>query len=283
MRIFVAGATGVIGRHTVPLLLAAGHEVTGMTRSAERAAALEREGVRGCTVDVYDRGALMAAMQAARPEVVMHLLTDLSGSDFSGNARIRIEGTRNLVDAAKAAGARRIISESLAWVYAAAEGPATEDQPLDTAVDSPRRGMVEPVVALETQSAEMPECVILRYAALYGPDTFYARNGMTAKRAREGKLEATDAITSFVHLRDSGAATAAAITWPVGAYNIADDEPAASKEWAPVYCEAVGAPAPAVRDGRQPWERGASNAKARGEGWQLVYPSWRQGFRERLA
>lgn len=282
MRIFLAGATGVIGRYTVPVLLKAGHEVTGITRAQERAAELNQLGATGKVVDVYDRDALAAAVHEAQPDVVMNLLTDLATGNFGGNSRIRIEGTRNLVDAAKAAGARRMIAESLAWIYTAGDGPATEDQPVAFGEDSQRGQMLDAVRVLEEQSAELPECVILRYGALYGPATFYAADGGVAQRAKAGKLEATDAVTSFVQLQDSGTATAAAIDWPVGAYNIVDDEPASGREWAPVYASRVGAPPPAIKEGRHPWERGASNAKARAQGWELVYPSWRQGFAEAL-
>lgn len=283
MRIFIAGAMGVIGRYAIPILVKAGHEVTGITRSAERAAALDAMGATGKVVDIYDRDELTAAVREAQPEVVYNLLTDLATGNFGGNSRIRIEGTRNLVDAAKEVGARRMIAESLAWVYAPAEGLATEDQPLDFSPDSPRASMLDAVRILEEQSAELPECVILRYGALYGADTFYAADGRVAERAREGKLEATDAVTSFVHLRDSGSATAAAATWPVGAYNIVDNEPAAGTEWAPVFAAQVDAKPPTVKPGRNPWERGASNAKARAEGWTLAYPSWREGFVRGLA
>lgn len=282
VRIFIAGAMGVIGRYTVPVLVEAGHEVTGITRSPERVSELSRMGATGQVVDVYDREGLLTAVRATRPEVVINLLTDLATGNFGGNSRIRIEGTRNLVDAAKAAGARRMIAESLAWIYTDGDGPAAEDEPVAFGEDSPRGKNLDAVRVLEEQSAELPECVILRYGALYGPATFYAADGGVAQRAKAGNLEATDAVTSFVHLKDSGTATAAAIDWPVGAYNVVDDEPAAATDWAPVYASLVGAPPPVRKEGRNPWERGASNAKARAQGWELVYPSWRQGFAQAL-
>lgn len=282
MRVFIAGATGVIGRYAIPALIEAGHEVTGITRSAERAKAIAAAGATACIGDVYNRAELTAAMSAAKPEVVFHLLTDLAGRDFAANSRIRLEGTRNLVDAAKAAGARRMISESLAWVYAPAEGPATEDQPLDLEAGGQRAAGLQPIVALEEQSGEMPECVILRYGALYGPGTWYARDGGVGDQARAGKLTANDAVTSFVHVEDSGRATAAALEWPVGIYNVVDDEPAAGKTWAPIFAKAVGGQAPVLADGREPWQRGASNDKARAMGWTLRYPTWRQGFAQGL-
>ena len=282
VRIFIAGAMGVIGRYAVPLLVGAGHEVTGITRSHERATELDRLGATSHVVDVYDREKLMEAVRAAQPAVVINLLTDLATRNFGGNSRIRMEGTRNLVDAAKAAGSRRMIAESLAWIYAAGDGPATEDQPLAFGEDSPRGQNLEAVRILEEQSAELPESIILRYGALYGSATFYAIDGGIAQRAKAGKLEATDAVTSFVHVQDAGSATAAAVDWPAGAYNIVDDEPAAATAWAPVYAAIVGAQPPVRQAGSNAWERGASNAKARSQGWEPAYPSWRQGFAEAL-
>ncbi len=138
MNIFLAGATGVIGRRLVPLLRDAGHAVTGTSRSEEKASALEVLGARGVVVDVYDARALLKAMSAAHPDVVIHQLTDLPQSldagrpaNFEGNARLRIEGTRNLMAAASVVGARRVVAQSIAFVYADGPGARVETDPLD--------------------------------------------------------------------------------------------------------------------------------------------------------
>lgn len=180
-RVFVAGATGVIGRPLVSLLVAAGFAVSGTTRRAERAAGLRAAGAEPVIVDAFDATALAAAVAAARPEVVIHQLTDLPQKldpalmpDAIGrNARLRIEGTRNLVAAALAAGARRLIAQSIAFAYAPGGEPHDEDDPLDLGAAGARAVTVEGVAALERMVLGMPglEGVVLRYGRLYGPGT----------------------------------------------------------------------------------------------------------------
>jgi nucleoside-diphosphate-sugar epimerase len=127
---------------------------------------------------------------------------------------------------------------------------------------------------------EMPEWVVLRYGLLYGPDTWYAPDGLRADEARAGRLAADADVSSFVHADDAANAAVEALEWPSGIVNVCDDEPASGREWVPVFCAAVGAPPPEEGDGaRAPWARGASNARARGDlGWTPQHPSWRQGF-----
>jgi nucleoside-diphosphate-sugar epimerase len=178
-RIFVAGAAGVIGRRLTPLLLAHGHEIWGATRSPDNGEFLRKLGARPVVVDVFDAEALAAAVVEAKPEIVMHQLTDLASvqdpakrSDaLARNARIRDEGTRNLVAAARKAGARRLITQSIAWAYAPGPRPYSEDHPLDTDADGDRAVSVRGVASLERQvlAASPVEGVILRYGRLYGP------------------------------------------------------------------------------------------------------------------
>ncbi len=166
--VFVAGATGAVGRQLLPMLIAAGYEVSGTTRNLEKAGSMEAIGVRPVVVDAYDRDALIAAVGEAKPDVIVHQLTDLSTADFAATTRLRIEGTRNLVDAAMAVGVRRMIAQSLAIVYAPGEGPASEEDPL--ADDLPaQRDTVKGVRSLEAAVGELPEGVVLRYGLLYGP------------------------------------------------------------------------------------------------------------------
>ena len=279
MRVFLAGATGVIGRHLIPLLTASGHQVTGLARSPAAAQRLRALGAEAALADVFDAAALTDALVLAAPDAVIHQLTDLSGGRTDANARIREIGTRNLVDAARAAGAGRMIAQSIAWAYQPGPGPAAEDVPLDLAADGARGATVAGVAALETAVAELPAWVVLRYGLLYGPGTWYAADAMMADRARAGELTADADVSSFVHVDDAAAAAAAALGWPSGAVNVCDDEPAAGFDWLPVYCAAVGAPAPANADGRHGWARGASNSRARDDlGWTPIHPSWRTGF-----
>lgn len=276
MRIFVAGAAGVIGRQLLPLLTSAGHEVIGTTRSETRSGLIAQSGARPLVIDVYDRDNLHHALAEFRPDVVIHQLTDLATFDLAANTRVRVEGTRNLVDAALAAGTRRIIAQSISWMCVPGEGLSTEDDPLDLDSSGARLTSVQGVEALETAVRDLPEWVVQRYGSLYGPGTALEKGSPRAERAREGKLTANDAVTSFLHVEDAGHAAAAALDWPSGIYNIVDDAPASAKEWMPVFAAWVGGPAPREASGCQPWERGASNAKAKSVGWQPKYPTWRE-------
>jgi nucleoside-diphosphate-sugar epimerase len=280
MKIFVAGATGAIGLRLVPLLVQAGHDVTGTTRDPAKVDLLERLGVRAAVVDVFDRDSLIAVVRAAEPDAVMHQMTDLRGQDFAANARLRIEGTRNLVDAARAGSVPRMIAQSIAFAYAPGDGPATEDDPLDLDAPPLRCDTVAGVRALEGAVAELSEGVILRYGVLYGPGTWYAADGAVAAQVRRGERAATDGVTSFIHVEDAAGAAVAALGWPPGPVNVVDDDPAPGVSWLPVYAAALGAPRPQVRAGRERGERGASNARARSDlGWKPRYRSWREGFR----
>jgi nucleoside-diphosphate-sugar epimerase len=184
MKVFLAGAAGAIGRRLVPLLLEAGHDVTGTTRSGETAVELKARGITAVVVDVYDAAALRQAVVRARPEVVMHQLTDLPKAlepsqprNFGGNMRIRIEGTINLVAAAQAAGARRLIAQSIAFAYAPGPEPHAETDPIASAEgDTPAAMTARGVRALEgaVLDAAGLEGIVLRYGRLYGPGTWYA-------------------------------------------------------------------------------------------------------------
>ena len=270
MHILFAGATGVVGRRIVPLLVAKGHQVTGLTRSPSRGAALRAMGAEPAIADVVDRSALAAAVRSLAPDVVVHQLTDLAGADLGANARLRAVGTRNLVDAAHAAGVRRIVAQSIAFGY--------EDGPEPAAEDTPLRPDLRGVPELESAVAELAEWVVLRYGLFYGPGTWYAPDGTMADRARAGELVADESIASFVHVDDAATAAVDALAWPSGPVNVCDDEPAAGRDWVPAFCAAVGAPSPRHAAGRTAGARGADNHRARQLGWSPRHPSWRNGF-----
>jgi nucleoside-diphosphate-sugar epimerase len=223
MRVFLAGAAGVIGRRLVPLLLRAGHEVTGMTRSAATASELARAGVVPAVLDVFDAPALMMAVGAAKPAVVIHQLTDLPRqfdeaqivASYPKNARIRTEGTRNLIAAAQAAAARRFIVQSIAFAYAAGREPHPETDPLNLA-DPVRAVTVKGAVDMEQQvlSASGLDAIVLRYGLLYGPGTW---------------REASSGPKPALHVDAAAHAALLAITQgAAGVYNIADDDGAVS-------------------------------------------------------
>ena len=223
MRIFLAGAAGAIGRRLVPLLVDAGHSVTGTTRSAATAKELERAGVAPAVLDVYDTPAVSAAMNAARPEVVIHQLTDLPrafdeakvAASYPNNARIRTEGTRNLVAAARDASARRFIVQSIAFAYAPGGEPHPETDPLNLA-DPARAVTVKGAADMERQvlEAQPMEGIVLRYGLLYGPGT-WSEAGPMRKPA--------------LHVDAAAHAALLAVTRGAhGVYNIADDDGAVS-------------------------------------------------------
>lgn len=286
MKILVAGAAGAIGRVLTPLLLQAGHQVFGTTRSAEKAAQLEAAGVRPVVVDVFDQDKLTSAVFRTKPDAIIHQLTDLSSQNFEANARLRIDGTRNLVEAAHAVGVRRMIAQSIAFAYEPGEpgdDPADEKTPLDVRAGWPRKRTVEGIVSLEQAVSEVEQSVILRYGMVYGPGTWYARDGQIAESIRRGSTSATRAITCFLHIEDAARAAVAALHWPATrlptVVNIVDDEPAPATVWMPVFADSLGLPAPPEDLNAPITGRPVSNAKLRKTlKWDLRYPSWRTGF-----
>lgn len=280
MRIFVAGGTGVVGRRILPALVKAGHAVTVMTRDPARARSLVAEGVVLAQGDVLDASQVGAALAASHPDAVIHQLTDLTNGDRRANAHLRIEGTRNLVEASLDVGVETLVAQSIAWAYEPGVGPAAEPTPLDVASPSDeRRGTVQAIATLEEQVALVPHGVVLRYGMLYGPDTWYSPDGMMANLARAGRLSASSGVVSFVHVDDAARAAVDALAWPAGPVNIVDDEPAAGTSWVPDFARALGAREPAVSKDHEPWARGATNVHARDLGWQPRWASWRTGFR----
>ena len=299
MRVFLAGATGVIGSPLVPQLLEAGHEVTAMTRSVLRAAQLEAAGADPVVCDVFDAGGVQAAMADASPDAVIHQLTalpprlDWGDRDvFDAHNRVRTEGTRVLVDAALVTGATRVVAQSIAFAYApTGERVKAEDAALFTDAPPPLGGAVAAIVELEqlvTGTAGI-EGVVLRYGMLYGPGTYHDRRGSTAAdivAARVPLVEGATGMYSWLHVEDAASAAVAALERGApGIYNIVDDEPAPQPQWLPVLAQALRADPPAVAlmppppDAPEMSLRGASNAKAKRElGWRPRYASWREGF-----
>jgi len=224
VKIFLAGAGGVIGRRLTPLLRKAGHDVAGTTRSADKAPALRALGAEPVVVDVFDADALSRAVKAAAPQVIIHQLTDLPfapntpryNEGLERNSRLRVDGTRNLAAAAKAAGVRRLIAQSIAFVYAPGGGARSESDPLDLAATDMRKGTVDGVVALEQATLELPEGIVLRYGFLYGSGTWFEDE----KRAKPG-----------LHVDAAAQAALLAVTKGTrGIYNVAEDDGAISSE-----------------------------------------------------
>ncbi len=279
LHVVVAGAAGVIGRRVVASLHAQGHWVTGLTRSASKAPAIVALGAEPAVADAYRIDTLAEVLAKAAPDVVIHQMTDLAHADSAENARLRREGTANLVAASRVAGVRRMVAQSIAWAYAATPGPADESTPLDLAANEPRLATVAAVAALESSVLTMPEGVILRYGMLYGPDTWFELGGLRADAAAEGRLAADRSVTSFLHVDDAAAAVGHALWWRPGAYNIVDDEPAMGAQWVPDFCRSVGLAAPEPSKYRASWASGASNRLARAQGWVPRHLTWRGNWR----
>lgn len=278
MRILLSGATGVVGRALVPILVNAGHDVIGCTRRAQGVTFLEDHGAVGIVLDVLDHDAVSEALVSVSPDAVIHQLTALSEGNTSDNARLRRVGTRNLVDAAHASGVTRIVVQSIAWAYEPGSGPADEATPLDVGAPEPRATTIGGVQALEGAATEIAHHVVLRYGTLYGPGTSYEQGGLMARNLRAGDFVANDAVTSFVHIDDAVHTAQLALEWPPGAYTVVDNEPASARDWMPVFADAQGEPPPKSATGCAGWERGALNTKARQVGWSPIHDSWRGGF-----
>jgi 2-alkyl-3-oxoalkanoate reductase len=303
LRIFIAGASGTLGRRLVPQLIDRGHHVVGTTRSnPDRVRELGAEPV---VVDPLDRAALVAAVVAAEPDVVVHQLTALTGigldrnfdKTFAMTNRLRTEGTDNLIAAARAAGARRLVWQSYAgWPYAReGAGLKAEDDPLDPDPPSDARESLAAIRHLEAAvtGAEGMEGVVLRYGGFYGPGTSIDEGGTHVELIRKRKFPVGGngaGVWSFVHIDDAAAATVAAIEGgPPGIYNVVDDAPAPISEWLPAMAAALGGPPPRrlpgwlvrLAAGAQAHSmmtrvRGASNAKAKHElGWRPAH-TWRE-------
>ncbi len=305
MDIFIAGATGAIGRSLIPLLTEQGHTVTGTTRSPAKADALRALGAQPVVVDGLDREGMHAAVAAARPDVVVHEMTALSGladlrkfeQAFAQTNRLRTEGTDHLIAAARAAGVERIVAQSYAGWPAARSGPPVQDETAPFDPDPPRqlRSSLDAIRHLE-QAVTGAGGVVLRYGGFYGPGTGIAPGAEQWEAVRARKFPVVGdggGVWSFAHIDDAAGATLAAIEdfRPGEVFNAVDDDPAPVREWLPVLASAIGAPAPRHVPrwvARLMGEhlvvmmteiRGASNAKIRRElGWEPKWPTWREGF-----
>ena len=306
MRVLVAGATGAIGRQLVPRLVAAGHEVHAMTRSTSKQAMLSGLGALPLVADALDPDQVAQAVARARPEVIVHELTAITGMDtrhfdrdFAVTNRLRTEGTDNLLAAGQAIGIRRFVAQSFFAFYARSGGTVkSEDEPTDP---TPAREMRETAAAIRhledaVLAASWTEGVVLRYGGFYGPGTAMAPGGWSSEAVRRRRFPIVGdgrGVWSFIHVADAADATVAAVEHGRrGIYNIVDDDPAPVAEWLPALAQELGAKQP-MRIPRfvarlvagetgvvmMTELRGASNAKAKRElGWSPRHPSWRDGL-----
>ncbi|MEO5981352.1 MAG: NAD(P)-dependent oxidoreductase [Pedococcus sp.] len=308
MKVFVAGATGAIGRQLVPRLVEAGHEVHGMTRSLSKQDLLHELGATPVVADALDAEQVAEAVGRAQPEVIVHQLTSIDAMDlrhldrsFATTNRLRIEGTDHLLSAGRAVGVQRFVAQSYFGAYERTGGPVKTEE--DSFGPGPAKQMRETVAAtchLEhvVLGATWTEGIVLRYGGFYGPGTSLGPDGGQTQAVRQRKFPVVGdggGVWSFIHVADAAAATVAAIDHGRrGVYNIVDDEPAKVADWLPALAATLGARRPMhvprfvgrVLTGEvgavmMTDLRGASNAKAKRElGWTPSRPSWRQGFAE---
>jgi nucleoside-diphosphate-sugar epimerase len=307
MKVFLAGATGAIGRRLVPQLVEAGHQVTAMTRTKEKLGELYELGAEPVLCDVFDAGRLGSAIARAEPEAVINQLTDLPqtlnprklAEYYAANNRVRREGTANLLDAARGAGIGRFLVQGSAYWYAQSGGPVkTEEAPLYVEAPAPIGPAVRTIKEVEDAvlSADGMEGLVLRYGMFYGPGTWYTKDGDIGRQVSKRRYPIIghgEGTYSFIHVDDAASATVAALDRArPGVYNVVDDDPATAAEWMPVYAEALGAKRPPrvpaflarliAGDAIVEWSlglRGASNERIKDElGWRPHYESWRQGF-----
>ena len=306
MRVFVAGATGAIGRQLVPRLVAAGHDVHGMTRSESKRAMLSQLGAVPVVADALDADQVAAAVASAKPEVIVHQLTAIGPIDmrhfersFAPTNRLRTEGTDYLLSAGQAVGVQRFVAQSHIAAYARTGAAAKSEE--DLYDPSPVRAMRPNLVAIRhleeaVLGARWTEGVVLRYGWFYGPGTSLASDGKQFELVRKRKFPLVGdggAVWSFIHIADAAEATVAAVEHGRrGVYNVVDDDPAPVAEWLPALAQEVGAKRPmrvprfigrlfAGEAGAVMMTelRGASNAKAKRElAWRPAHPSWREGF-----
>ncbi|MBO0816270.1 MAG: NAD(P)-dependent oxidoreductase [Actinobacteria bacterium] len=308
MRVFVAGATGAIGRQLVPRLVAAGHEVHGMTRSESKQAMLEELGAVPVVADALDPDQVAEAVGKGRPEVIVHQLTAIGPLDlrhfdrgFALTNRLRTEGTDNLLSAGHAVGARRFVAQAIAGygAYGRTGAPVkSEEDPLDPAPAREMRRTLDAIRHLEAAvlGAQWTEGIVLRYGAFYGPGTSLTPGGQQFEMIRQHKFPIVGdgrGVWSFIHVADAADATVAAVEHGCrGTYNVVDDDPAPVAEWLPALAQTLGAKKPMrvprfigrlaageVGTRMMTEFRGASNAKAKRElAWRPAHPSWREGF-----
>ena len=267
MKILLAGATGAIGRPLVRRLVDAGHEVTALTRSADKVASLDAAGARGLVCDVCDRDTVMRIAAETQPDVVLDETTDLPQrydgrtmkGFYEGMAPLRLQGTPNLMDAANQVRAR-IVFQSIAFAYQPDPGvdgteqrPRTEDDPVyEHDAPEPWNLAMPAIAALERRAVDSGG-LVLRYGMFYGPGTHFAPGGQFFEEVKRRRLPIPGPGTgmgSFIHVDDAAAATVAALNTDIaGVLNIVDDEPLPMREWVPLFAQTIGAPKPL----RAPW------------------------------
>ncbi|HGO3186180.1 TPA: NAD-dependent epimerase/dehydratase family protein [Staphylococcus aureus] len=274
-KIFVTGATGLIGIKLVQRLKEEGHEVAGFTTSENGQQKLAAVNVKAYIGDILNADTIDQALADFKPEIIINQITDLKNVDMAANTKVRIEGSKNLIDAAKKHDVKKVIAQSIAFMYEPGEGLAYEKTALDFNSTGDRKVTVDGVVGLEEETTRMDEYVVLR---LYGPGTWYGKDGMIYNQFMDGQVTLSDGVTSFVHLDDAVETSIQAIHFENGIYNVADDAPVKGSEFAEWYKEQLGVEPNIDIQPAQPFERGVSNEKFKAQGGTLIYKTWKDGM-----
>ena len=277
-KIFVTGATGLIGTKLTKRLIEEGYEVAGLTTSEKGKEKLDNAGVKAYIGNILEYDTIEKSIGDFKPDIIMNEITDLKQVDMSANTKVRIEGTRNLVEAAIKHDVPHIQSQSIAFVYEAGDTLATEETSLDYDASGDRKITVDGVEGLEKESARLNKHVILRYGLLYGPGTWYGKDGMIYNQFINGEVTMTDGVQSFIHIDDAVETAIQALNFESGIYNVADDEPVKGDDWAKWYANELNATPTLNIEPAAPFERGVTNKKFKDQGGKLIYATWKDGM-----
>ncbi|MCJ0915351.1 MULTISPECIES: NAD(P)-dependent oxidoreductase [Mammaliicoccus] len=277
-KIFVAGATGLIGTKLTKRLIEEGYEVAGLTTSEKGKEKLDNAGVKAYIGNILEYDTIEKSIGDFKPDIIMNEITDLKQVDMSANTKVRIEGTRNLVEAAIKHDVPHIQSQSIAFVYEAGDTLATEETSLDYDASGDRKITVDGVEGLEKESARLNKHVILRYGLLYGPGTWYGKDGMIYNQFINGEVTMTDGVQSFIHIDDAVETAIQALNFESGIYNVADDDPVKGDDWAKWYANELNVSPTLNIEPAAPFERGVTNKKFKDQGGKLIYTTWKDGM-----
>lgn len=267
-----------LGTKLTKRLIEEGYEVAGLTTSEKGKEKLDNAVVKAYIGNILEYDTIEKSIGDFKPDIIMNEITDLKQVDMSANTKVRIEGTRNLVEAAIKHDVPHIQSQSIAFVYEAGDILATEETSLDYDASGDRKITVDGVEGLEKESARLNKHVILRYGLLYGPGTWYGKAGMIYNQFINGEVTMTDGVQSFIHIDDAVEIAIQALNFESGVYNVADDEPVKGDDWAKWYANELNVTPTLNIEPAAPFERGVTNKKFKDQGGKLIYTTWKDGM-----
>ncbi len=267
-----------LGTKLTKRLIEEGYEVAGLTTSEKGKEKLDNAVVKAYIGNILEYDTIEKSIGDFKPDIIMNEITDLKQVDMSANTKVRIEGTRNLVEAAIKHDVPHIQSQSIAFVYEAGDTLATEETSLDYDASGDRKITVDGVEGLEKESARLNKHVILRYGLLYGPGTWYGKDGMIYNQFINGEVTMTDGVQSFIHIDDAVEIAIQALNFESGVYNVADDEPVKGDDWAKWYANELNVTPTLNIEPAAPFERGVTNKKFKDQGGKLIYTTWKDGM-----